>query len=109
MKLLFAIHDLTIKEAAPGQFGVFSSDQPLSWFTTYNDAHRLLQDVYISRKEAQDDPIVGTVKFFPHDLGGGGLAVVVAKVKGGYLVQPQGSTERFTVAADILSEPPTIP
>lgn len=104
---LLAVKGLSIKEDN-GSFGVFVNATAVDWFGTYNEAAKLFEDLHISKKASDDDPMIGTVQYCPADFGNGMLVVVVAKVKDGYLVQPAGSSSerRFEVTADCLSEPP---
>lgn len=107
METYFGVEGMSIK-GSYGRYGVFVKESAVSWHGQYDDAAKLLQDVYISKK-ASDDDMIGTVKFCPSEVGNGILAVVVAKVEDGYLIQPVNSNDqsRFTVTADLLSEPPT--
>ena len=71
----------------------------------YNQVAKLATDIYISRT-ASNDNMVGKRMFAPTEYGPSGLVVVVAKTEHGYLVQRLGSTQRFEILSDCLSEAP---
>jgi hypothetical protein len=104
METQFAVGDLSIK-SDKNRFIVFCSDKELDSFDSYNDAAKLVQDIHISKKSS-DDPLIGTVKFCPSELGNGNLVVVVASMQDGYLVQIVGSKMRLAIAGEYLSNPP---
>jgi hypothetical protein len=49
--------------------------------------------------------MIGSRKFCPADAGNGQIVVVVARSSNGYIVQPVGTTRRFEVSPDVLSDP----
>ena len=95
---------------SPRKFGVFVDNRAIDWFSRYEDASKLAQDLFVTRARI-DDPMIGTIKFCPSALGNGQNVVVVAKTKNGYVVQPCGgpSANRMEVSGEVLSEPISYP
>ena len=106
METIYAVEGLAVRASDKGWFVVFANGQQVDRFTSYNEAHNLLQDLFIAR--ASGDNMIGQVKFCADDMSNGMLVAVVGKSKDGYLVQPIGGRSRFTVSAEQLQEPPTI-
>jgi len=109
MKLITAFggaNGLSIRQVG-SSYGVFWADKELDRFASYKDAAPLLQDLSISRIAAAGDELIGQLKFCENAFGEGGIVIVVGKAKDGYVVQRQGTRERFEVIADELSDPPT--
>jgi hypothetical protein len=94
---------ITIK-AHGGMYGVFLDNREIDWFTTRDAASKLAQDLFASAKAPGADALIGTRRFCPSAVGNGQEVVVVAKTDHGYLVQPSGTSLRFEVSADVLSE-----
>lgn len=106
LETIYAVEGLAVKVAGNGLFTVFANGHPVDRFTSYNEAHNLLQDLFIAR--ASGDEMIGKVKFCADDMSNGMLVAVVGKEKDGYLVQAIGGRNRFIVSAAQLQEPPMI-
>jgi hypothetical protein len=107
LETIYAVEGLAVKANDRGLFFVFADGKPVDRFTSYNEAHSLLQELFIARGTTEDK-MIGQVKFCADDIGNGMLVAVIGKAKDGYLVQPIGGRSRFVVSANELQEPPTI-
>lgn len=106
MQIILASEELGVCEnPVTKHFGVMVNGKVVDWRNSYKDAVTLFRDLYISRLSS-DDPMIGSVKFYPTDLGTGQLGVVVASIEHGYVVQPLGTNTRLTLSSDLLSTPP---
>lgn len=107
LETIYAVDGLAVKASEKGWFFVFANGKQVDKFSSYNEAHNLLQDLFIA-KGTTGDSMIGQVKFCSDDTAPGMLVAVVGKAKEGYLVQPVGGRSRFVVAAEQLQEPPVI-
>jgi len=105
MDVIFAAGQFKIVQTPNRRFGVFMANQEVDWFPGYAQASKLVQDLTVSCSVHPDDSLIGQRRFCPADMGNGQNVVVIARTKNGYVVQPVGSTRRFEVSADVLSEP----
>jgi hypothetical protein len=105
METIFAAGQFKIVQGPNRRFGVFMAGQEVDWFSGYGQASKLVQDLTVSCSVNADDPLIGRRQFCPADMGNGQNVVVVARTKNGYIVQTVGSTRRFEVSPDVLSEP----
>jgi len=104
---IYAVEGLSVKSNDNGLFIVFADGQPVERFSSYHEAHAMLQDLFVARGMTNDQ-MIGQVRFCSDDLGSGMLVAVVGKAKDGYLVQTVGGRKRFVVSADELQTPPAV-
>ena len=104
METVFAAGKFKIVQA-DRRFGVVLAGREVDWFPRYEDASKLVQDLAVSSSVHPDDEMIGSRKFCPADAGNGQIVVVVARSSNGYIVQPAGTTRRFEVSPDVLSDP----
>ena len=107
LETIYAVEGLSVKASNNGLFFVFANGNQVEKFSSYNEAHGLLQELFIAR-ETTKDQMIGQVRFCTDDFGSGMLVAVVGKDKGGYLVQPVGGRTRFTISANELQDPPAV-
>ena len=107
LETIYAVEGLAVKANEKGWFFVFANGKQVDKFSSYNEAHNLLQDLFVA-KGTTGDPMIGQVKYCSDDYGSGMMVAVVGKAENGYMVQPVGGKSRFVIAADALQEPPAV-
>jgi hypothetical protein len=104
LEICAAADETTIK--TDGQnFMLYISGQEVERSKDYNTVAKLATDIHVSRF-ASNDEMIGRRMFAPASMGESGPVIVVAKTKGGYLVQKAGSQQRFEILPEFLSEMP---
>jgi hypothetical protein len=106
METEYAIGGFSIKREG-SRFHVFCGQNRLDSFGDFKAASQLLSDLHLSKK-ASDDEKIGVKAFVPSAFDNGNEVIVVAKVDGGYVVQPVGTNDRVTVAEEYLSDVPEL-
>jgi len=95
----------TIIKTDGKDFILFVGGNEVDKSADYNAVAKLATDIYVA-KAASNDDMIGRKMFAPSSVDPSSLVVVVAKSPNGYVVQKSGSTQRFEVESEFLSEAP---
>lgn len=106
LKLIAAGGDTVIKTDGY-KYVLFINQQEIESHKEYNHIAKLATDIFAARMLHSNDEMIGKRMFVPSSgIGADGIVVVIAKTPSGYIVQRAGTTGRFEILPEFLSEVP---